>query len=194
MSMRRLLRALAGSRSFATPRCAVLTVATIALEAMARGLGRYDALRRRPQHVWEMCPTTKRYITDAANPDNQHNVLVFHIVELHRHELELGLHGARQLTQRLSRQVKDGLGAEAIVSIRRRGTIVAVMPGERAAAEAKAREVMQRLEAAAVAINGHGAAAVAKLACGIISFRGSATPVVESIELAALNGDLATSG
>jgi hypothetical protein len=32
------------------------------------------------------------------------------------------------------------------------------------------------------------------LACGIISFRGSATPVVESIELAALNGDLATSG
>src|SRR4051794_38930295 len=54
MSSSRVLRALVGSGAFATPRAFVWSIGTVGLEAAARGLGHYDVVRRRPQHVWEM--------------------------------------------------------------------------------------------------------------------------------------------
>src|SRR5215217_4965694 len=52
MSSSRVLRALAGSGSFGTPRAFAWSIGTVGLEAAARALGRYDVARRRPQHVW----------------------------------------------------------------------------------------------------------------------------------------------
>src|SRR5439155_17153747 len=113
MSTSRVLRALLGSGSFMTPRALVWSIGTVGLEATARGLGHYDVARHRPQHVWEMCATTKDHIADAAN--GQQNVLVFHIVNFNRQQLELGVQATRQLTQRVRDQIKRAAGPSAIV-------------------------------------------------------------------------------
>src|SRR5215218_2936643 len=76
MSSSRVLRALAGSGSFGTPRAFAWSIGTVGLEAAARALGRYDVARRRPQHVWEMCPTTKLHVAEGS-AQSQQNVLVF---------------------------------------------------------------------------------------------------------------------
>src|SRR6478752_1237704 len=49
MSSARVLRALAGSGGFGSPRALAYSVCTIGLEATARGLGHYDVMRQRPQ-------------------------------------------------------------------------------------------------------------------------------------------------
>src|SRR3954452_24589577 len=79
MSSSRVLRALVRSGAFISPRGLVWSIGTVGLEATARGLGHYDVMRRRPQHVWEMCATTKEHVAEGANGQGQQNVLVFHI-------------------------------------------------------------------------------------------------------------------
>ena len=59
MSGSRVIRALAGSGSFATPRACLWSLGTIGLEATARALGHYDAARRESAHVWEISTTTR---------------------------------------------------------------------------------------------------------------------------------------
>ncbi|HEV2373364.1 MAG TPA: glycosyltransferase family 2 protein [Streptosporangiaceae bacterium] len=111
MSAWRAGRALLGPESFATPRAALWTTGTVGLEATARALGRYDVARgRRSHHVWEMCDTTKQDIEDAAYAQRQHNVAVFHIVNFHRLELEIGPHVSRQLARRVADRIHQALG------------------------------------------------------------------------------------
>jgi biofilm PGA synthesis N-glycosyltransferase PgaC len=181
MSTRRVFQALLGSGSFATPRTALWSVGTVGLEAAARGLGRYDVIRRRPQHVWAISATTKLHIADGANVDGQQNVLVFHIVDFHRRQLEIGVHASRQLTRRVCDQIKRALGSDAAVSVQGNGTIVALVPGNRAAAERTAGDLVQRLHASPLPPSGHGAAVPVTLACGVIAFPQAGAPVVKSI-------------
>jgi hypothetical protein len=169
MSSSRVLRALIGSGSFSSPRAAAWSLGTVGLEVTARWLGHCDVMRHRPQHVWEVSATTKRHIAEGVNAQGQQNVLVFHIVDFHRRQLELGVHATRLLTRRVTEQIKRALGSEATVSIRRSGTIVALLMGEREAVERAAAELVQRLEASPMSLNGHGPVSVA-LACGIIAF------------------------
>jgi biofilm PGA synthesis N-glycosyltransferase PgaC len=185
MSASRVLGALRGSGSFSTPRTLMWSLGTVALELTARGLGHYDVVRRRPQHVWEMCATTKRHIADGANSQGRHNVLVFHIVNFHRQQLELGVRASRQLTQRISDRIKRALGPKATVSIQRGGTIVAFLHGDRDAAERSARELVEQFQAASVSLNGNGASATVTLACGIIAFSPAGPPLARSIPLGA---------
>lgn len=182
MSSARVLRALLGSGSFLTPRAFVWSVGTVGLEAAARGLGHYDVVRRRPQHVWEMCATTKEHVAAGANGHGQQNVLVFHIVDFNRHELELGVQATRQLTHRVRDQIKRTLGGASIVSIRRSGTIVALVDGDREAAEQMAAELVEHFEATPLSFNGHGTATV-NLACGIIAFPQAGPPLAQSIPI-----------
>ncbi len=193
MSAWRVGRALLGSGSFTTPRAALWTSCTVGLEAAARGLGHYDVMRRRPQHVWEVSATTKGHIAEGANTDSQPNVVVFHIVDFHRHELELGVHASRQLTQRVTRQIRAALGSKAIVSVERSGTIVALLPGERDAAERTARRLVRRFEATPLSFNGHGATVAVTLACGIIAFPQAGPALARSIPVSMLEADLAAS-
>ena len=171
MSAWRAGRALLGSQSFSTPRGAMWSLGTVGLEATARALGLYDVVRgHRSHHVWEMCDTTKQHIEDAANAHRQHNVAVFHIVNFHRLELEIGAHASRQLARRVADRIQQALGPAATVSAQEAGTAVALLPGDREAAEQAARALVQLFEATPVARNGRGMSTRVTLACGIIAF------------------------
>ena len=181
MRATRVFRALLRSGSFTTPRTFVYSLGTVGLEAGARWLGRYDVARRRPQHVWEMCTTTKLHIAEGANGQAQQNVLVFHIVDFNRQQLELGVQATRHLTQRVRDHIKRSVGDAAIVSIRRSGTIVVLVDGDREAAERTAAELVQHFDATPLSLNGHGATAKVTLACGIIAFPQAGPPLAQSI-------------
>jgi GGDEF domain-containing protein len=177
MSAWRAGRALLGSASFSTPRAATWSLGTVGLEATARALGRYDIVRgRRSHHVWEMCDTTKQQIEDPVNANRQHNVAVYHIVNFHRLELEIGAHASRQLARRVADRIQQALGPAVRVSAQEAGTAVALLPGDRVAAERAARAVVQLFEATPFALNGRGMSAQVTLACGIIAFPQSGPP------------------
>jgi poly-beta-1,6-N-acetyl-D-glucosamine synthase len=181
MSVWRIVRALLGSGSFVTPRAAFWTVCTMGLEAIARGLGRYDFMRRQPHHVWQTATTTKRQIAEGANAHSQQNVLVFHIVNFHRQQLELGVHASRQVTQRVMQHIQQALGSNAIASVQRNGTVIALLSGDREDAERAARQLVDGLEATPLPVNGHRNGASVKLACGIIAFSQAGQALVGSI-------------
>jgi poly-beta-1,6-N-acetyl-D-glucosamine synthase len=193
MSVWRVGRALLGSGCFNTPLAAFRSVCAIGLEATARGLGHYDVLRRKPQHVWEISATTKQHIALDANAPSQHNVLVFHLVNFQLQQLELGAHASRQLTAQVAMQIKRALGRQAVISVERSGTIVALLPGEREAAERAAQDLVQRFEAAPLSLRGRGATTVATLACGIIAFSQAGPPITRAIPVPLLEADLAAS-
>ncbi|MGH3184889.1 MAG: glycosyltransferase, partial [Streptosporangiaceae bacterium] len=117
MNAWRVACALPGSGSFSTPRAALWSVGTVGLEAAARALGAYDVMRRHSSGVWEMCDTTKDHIADGMKAQSQHNVAVFHIVNFHRQQLEIGPHASRQLTRRAAGHIRQVLGPAAIVAI-----------------------------------------------------------------------------
>ena len=189
MSPLRVLQALRGSGSFTTPRAALWSLGTVGLEAAARGLGRYDVARRRPQHVWAISATTKLHIAEGANGDGLQNVLVFHIVDFHRQELELGAHASGQLACRVTNRVKRALGSEAIVATQPSGTIVALVPGDREAAERTADEVVQRFQGIPLAPGGHGPVVPVTLACGVIAFPQAGPPLVRSIPVPMIDAE-----
>lgn len=181
MSPWRILRAFHGSGSFATPRALLWTFGAIGLEIIARALGSYDVLRRRGQHVWEISRTTKKRISDGATGRGQYSVAVFHIAEFHSHQLETGLHAARQLTRTVADEVRSALGDRAEVTPQQAGTVIAVVPGDREAAERRARELMRRFEAAQLPVNGDGATSRITLTCGIIAFPEAGPPLARLI-------------
>jgi hypothetical protein len=151
------------------------SVGTVGLEATARGLGHYDVMRHRPQHVWEMCATTKLHVAEDANGVGQQNVLVFHIADFNRVQQELGAQATRLLTHRVRDQIKRAVDGTAIVSIRRSGTIVALVDGDRGKAERVAAEVVNQFEATVT------------LACGVIAFPQAGPPVAQSIPVPVLD-------
>jgi biofilm PGA synthesis N-glycosyltransferase PgaC len=193
MSTRRVVGAMWGSGSFATPRAALWSVGTVGLEATARTLGHYDVMCRRPQHVWEVSGTTKSDIADGANGESLQNVAVFHIIDFHHRQLEVGVHTSRQLTRRVADEIKRALGSKAIVSIRQSGTIVALLPGDREEAERAAHELVDRLKAAPLSRNGHGTTAPVELACAIIAFPRVGPPLARPIPLPAFEAEPAAS-
>jgi hypothetical protein len=190
MSGWRVLRALRGCGSFNTPLASLRTVGAVALEAVARGLGHYDALRHTSHHMWAISATTKQHIATDVNAPAQHNVLVFQLVNFHSQQLELGAHAARQLRQQVGNQIKQSLGPGASVSVGTSGTIVAMLPGEREAVERTAQDLVQRLESEPLPLNGRGATAVAALAFGIIAFPPAEEPVRLALPVPMLEADL----
>ena len=194
MSAWRAGRALLRPESFATPKVALWTVGTVGLEATARALGRYDVVRGRcSPYVWEICDTTKQHIEDAANTQRQHNVVVFHIVDFHRLEIDVGFNASRQLARRVADRIQQALGPTATVSAQRAGTVVASLPGDRLAAERAASALLQLFEATPVVLNGRGMATPVTLACGIIAFPQSGPPLSRSVPVPQLELDSAPS-
>lgn len=193
MSGWRVARALFGSGSFTRPRTVLWSIGTVGLEAAARVLGQYDFMRRRSPHVWEISATTKHHVAAGANAESQHNVAVFHIANFHHQQLEVGLHASRQLTRQVADHIKRALGSEAIVSIKQSGTIIALLPGDREAAEQIAGELVRRFDTTPLSLNGHGATVNVTLACGIIAFPQAGPPLTRSIAVPMLEADPAPS-
>jgi biofilm PGA synthesis N-glycosyltransferase PgaC len=171
MSVRRILRVLARAGAFSGPRAVCWTIGAIALEGLARLLGTWDALRGRSHSVWEAVSTTKREIADGVNAEGLQNVLVFHIVNFNRHQLELGKRAARQLTEQVSHEVGHVFGSRAVVTDQGSGTVIALMPGDRDAAERAARSLVDGLSRP-------------ELACGIITFSQAMQPLAKSFSQA----------
>lgn len=183
MSVWRAVRALHGSGSFSTPRRVLWSLGTVALEATARLLGAYDVMRRRPAHVWEISGTTKAHIAEGANAQTQHNVAVFHIVNFHRQQLEMSPRASRRLTRRVADLVKQALGSAAMITIQENGTIIALLPGDREAAEEAIREFLRSFRASPLSLSGHMSAAEVTLACGLIAFSRAGPPLASSLPM-----------
>jgi poly-beta-1,6-N-acetyl-D-glucosamine synthase len=184
MGSLRILRALRGSGSFTTPRACAWSVGTIGLEGVARILGRWDALRKRPLHVWEISTTTKREVAAGAAGATKQNVAVFHILDFHREQLELGVRAARQLTRVVADQLKQVVGPKALVSVRwESGTFIVVLPGERDEAERMAAELAQELESVPLLLRGQDEPTPVSLACAIVTFSPTAPPLAASIPI-----------
>jgi GGDEF domain-containing protein len=169
------------------------SVATVGLEVVARALGSYDVARRRSQHVWQISPTTKRSIAEGANGQGLNNVLVFHIADYHRLQLEFGAHAGRQLTRRAADRVRDDLGPETTVAAKDSGTIVALVGGDRDRAQQIAQAVVRDFEEAPATRIGHGAIVNLGIACGVIAFPQAGPPLAQSIPVPVLEAGPATS-
>jgi hypothetical protein len=186
MNAWRVAGALRGSGSFATPRAALWSIGTVGLEATARLLGSYDARHRHASGVWEMCQTTKDHIVDGISALGQHNVAVFHIVDFHRRQLEIGAHASRQLTRRVADHIRRALGPAAIVVIQQSGTVIAILPGDRETAERTAHGLVASLEATPLPVDGHGGGLRVSFACGLIAFPQAGPPLAWSMPTPAL--------
>lgn len=170
MSAWRAGRALLGSTFVTTPQGALWSAGAIGLEAVARALGRYDVLHPDRTHaVWEMSTTTKQHIKSGARAAVQHNVAVFHIVNFHRLQLEIGAQGSRQLARRVADRIQQALGGVP-VTMQDAGTAVAMLSGDRAAAERAAGAVLQLFEATPITSAGRRPVTPVTLSCGIIAF------------------------
>ena len=181
MSVSRAARALCESGSFTTPRSALWSLGAVGLEATARALGAYDVLRHHSAHVWEISPTTKDHIADGARAQTQHNVAVFHIVDFHRQQAEIGAHASRRLTRQVAEQIRQVLGSTAVITIQQGGTIIGLLPGDREAAEDTVCELVRNFENAQGPLKRQGRAAEIALACGMIAFPQIGPPLARSI-------------
>jgi poly-beta-1,6-N-acetyl-D-glucosamine synthase len=181
MSTRRVTGALLRSGSSSTPRQALWSLGTVGLEATARLLGAYDMARHRSSHIWQISDTTKRYIVEGVNAHAHVTVAVFHIVNFHHHELEVGQHAARQLTRRARERIRQALGTHASVAAEQDGTIVALVEGDRSAAERTAQRIVEDFEAVPLPLGGHGRNADIRLACGLVAFPQSGPPFAQLI-------------
>lgn len=179
MSAWRVMRALTGSGSFSTPRAAVWTTGTVTLEALARALGAWDVAARRSRHVWEVCDTTKEHIAEGANAGSQHNVAVFHIVDFHRKQLEVGLRASRQLTRDVAERVRKALGPAALIAVQQSGTIIALLTCDRDEAEQTARDIVHQFALAAPGSD--RTRAEVTLACGLVAFSPAEPPFASPI-------------
>jgi hypothetical protein len=95
---------------------------------------------------------------------------VFRIIDFHRHELELGKHRAHLFHRGVSQQIRRALGPIGTVSTESAGTIVVVLPQDRAEAEARAQRLIETIEASPIPLTGDRQGVRAALTCGIIAF------------------------
>jgi len=182
MSIGRVGGALLGSGCFRTPRSFVWTIGTVCLEATARLLGHYDHIRHHPHHVWKTAITTKHHIAEGANSPIRHTILVFHIVDFHTHQLELGMHASRQLRRGVVHHIQRTLGSNALLAVQPSGIIITQLPADSDEAERTARRVVLELDETSLAYNGHREGVSIKLACAIIAV----TPAGHTLESVSL--------
>ncbi|HEX9038464.1 MAG TPA: glycosyltransferase [Ktedonobacterales bacterium] len=170
MNVARIGQALLAERPFGSLRAACWTVGTVGLEALARALGAYDHLRRRPHYLWQMAMTTKAQIAGEITAPSYESVLVFHIMDYRQFELELGVRGAQSLAQQVVPMMRRALGTQALVKLERNGAIIALLPVDQDEAERAAAQLIAAIQATPVRVAGHDDPVAARLACGVIAF------------------------
>lgn len=181
MSTMRIAQALLEVHPYATLRDAWWTLGMVGMEALARGQGMYDYLRRRPQHIWEMAATTKSHIVDEANGRGRQSVLVFQIAGFYQHTLELGARASQMLVQQVVGRMRQVLGSSIPLSTEHNGIVIALLPMDRDDAERRAQQLIDTIERTPLRVNGHPEEVTVKLACGITTFLQAGQAVALSI-------------
>jgi hypothetical protein len=115
-----------------------------------------------------MVATTKPRIVETAQ--SRQSVLVFRIVDVQQRELELGARTVALVTQQITQHMRHALGSDAVVAVKRSGTIIALLPADREEAERTAQQFIQAIEATPLCWGGQRDGVAVKLACGIIAF------------------------
>ena len=118
---------------------------------------------------------------------------MFHIINFHRQHAEIGPQASRRLTRRVADRIKQALGSTAVITMQQGGTIIALLPGDREAAEAAVCELLQDFEASPLSLKRHGHAAEIALACGMIAFPQAGPPLARSIPIPMAEAGSATS-
>lgn len=170
MNVSRVFRALLASQPFTTPRSALFTVGAIGLEGTARLLGRYDHMRRRQHYLWQISATTKPQITEVAASMAWQSVLVFHIIDFHQYEIELGGRCTQNLVQQMVMRMRQYIGAGGAIAPERNGTIIVLAQVDRDDAEQLARSIITEVASSAIRVSGRPDGVAVELACGIIAF------------------------
>ena len=191
MSVRRITRALLRSESIATPRATLWMFGAGVLECIARVLGHYDFVRKRPHRVWATATTTKRELADGTPAHREQHILVFQVVLSGREQLGSAGRVARSTLHQLARRIEEALGPASIVSEQKNGTIIASLSGERNEAETAARLLVHDLSGDTTdrlpgnhrhhGGDGRSTNGSLKVACGVITFPPSGAPLVGSI-------------
>lgn len=181
MSARRVGRAFLTSETVRASGAQPLwMLGTVTLEATARALGYLDFIRRRQHHIWATVTTTKGDIGDSPGAPEEQNVLVFHLVDFADGRLALGHLASRSLLRRIAHDIGARLGPSATVSEQTNGTIIVMLPGDRAQAEEAAHALVRDL-AAFPADGSRRDGQRIQLACAVITFPKTGSPLALSI-------------
>jgi GGDEF domain-containing protein len=173
MSVGRVGRALVAANSFATPRTTARTVCTVGLEALARGLGYYDFVRRRPHTIWQIATSTKSSVSETPAGQHPLSVQVFRLVGFQPRLVDPSSRAGRLLAQQVLLLMRKALDPDVQVTQQRGGTILVFLPAGREEAERIAQQLVQRVASSSLRDDATGEPVSAKLACGLIAFQQS---------------------
>src|SRR5579885_2398654 len=163
MKVAPIVRQLFSCRDFAmrSPTQALWTLGAIALEGIARVQGRYDYLRKREHHIWQMVDSTKDLEAGRRKVRricNAQSVIVFRLIlegaegddsQREREDRE-ATHAARKLLPFLRTHVRK----EDRLSVNGPGIITAVIRAEQSGAEIVAQRIKKLVEESIVHIRG----------------------------------------
>jgi poly-beta-1,6-N-acetyl-D-glucosamine synthase len=155
MSVRPILQELLASAAttMGTPREALWTCGTIALEGIARLQGYYDVMRKRPHHIWQAVSSTKKLEDEQRKLRricNTQSVIVFQVSREGSDDSTLSRKQEERITLRLLRKMlpllRHYLRRDDLLSINGSNTLVALLNANRAGAESIALRLKRIIE------------------------------------------------
>lgn len=156
-----IIRQLISCRHFtiSTPKQAMWTMGTVALEALARVQGKYDFLRKREHHIWQMVDSTKDLEAGERKVRricNAQSVIVFRFIlegargtDVHRERED---REATEVARKLLPFLRTKIRKEDKLSVNGPGIMTAVIRAEQHGAEIVARRIKEVVEATTVRV------------------------------------------
>jgi len=146
-----------------SPKQALWTIGTIAMESLARVQGHYDVLRKRSHHVWSAVASTKALEDEQRKLRricNTQSVIVFQLTLLRNGENDLPREHEERMVTRAMRnvlpQLRRYVRKDDLLSLNGANTLVAVLNAERSGAELIAARLKQVIESQDIALGKKG--------------------------------------
>ena len=161
MKVSPILRQLIACRDFtmSTPQQALWTFGTMGLEAYARMQGRYDFMRKREHHIWQMVDSTKDLEAGSRKMRricNAQSVIVFRFIlegakgtDVHRERED---REATEVARKLLPFLRTRIRKEDKLSVNGPGIMTAVIRAEQHGAEIVAKRIQAAVESATVRV------------------------------------------
>jgi hypothetical protein len=187
--------------TISTPKQALWTLGTVALESVARIQGYFDYVSHREHHIWQMVDSTKDLEAGQRKMRricNAQSVIVFRLI------LE-GAHGddvnrereereATEAARKLLSSLRAKIRKEDKLSVNGPGIVTAVIRAEQQGAEIVAQRIKKVVEASTVRVGGRGREVKVTVAYSSLTFASKASkggiavtgPLLDESLLAAL--------